>query len=1192
MAERIIERDSLELYLEDQSKYSIIVNRRRMVPAIQDGLIPVQRRVLYAAYENGFTSESKHKKSAKLIGDIMGRFHPHGDCLGGDTVVYLLNGTIRSLYELTVTNQPVEIISVDPNTQKIVPAVAHSFRIGQYTNKKFHIVFSNGYEIRCTSNHPFMLPDGKFIKAEDINPYTRLLVKDLHLGSKSGRPHIDGDLLQNIVANLYYGDLPAGYDRHHKDYNPMNNTLNNLVILPHDKHVLCHQNDYWYSNIYNDGLEKGRHEMFSEDGKFREKTFQKNSLLMQLYNKNQGFRRFKYAIGILKDRNMRITEDNYESLRGEIYNLPRVSTLMHKYNCNNFIDLVNFEIESVGEEYSKIISKESDDNLEAVEKSAPTSNSYKLLPTVKKVIDKIIDLDLPYNIDSYKQLMTQGTSMSDESIILSLNLYKNQYPFITNIWIEDVCNEPMFDFTVDGLENMMIPLGSTSCTEIGHIAGNILPLISVHNSSIYGAIVTLASWYKCKYPLMYGYGNWGNVSGAGPASQRYTECALSTFGYDMMIDELAQSPNIVEWMDNFDRTDKEPEYLPTKIPNILVNGAFGIGFGMKIEVPPHNIGDVINETIALIENPNHKVKLIPDVIQSCDLICDDWQSICNTGRGNFKVRGKIITEQDKKGNYSLHIISLPDKVSCDQVYDKILEMTTNKQLPMVKEIANNIKDLKPDIIIDLKQGADPEYVKQAIFAKTDVQKSFTVNFEAVAPDGINIKRYSYKSYLQEFINIRLNTKFRLYCGKLQQVMTRHIQVDAFIKVLSSKELDKIINMIRKYNGTDTDHIVEFMIKNCKVSDIQAKFILSRTLPQLSKGNLKKYIEEEKELQNKIKEYQPKVTDDGSLIKQELIEELKSIKKKYNTPRVCNVLKNVNESDIPAGTFKLVITERNFIRKIPDVDKVNIVRKDNPKFILRVDNRENILLFDNKGRVFNLPIHKIPITDRQGPGTDVRILVKNLTADIASIVYEPILKEVVKSRCKHYLAVLTRSNTIKKIALDDFLNVSPSGLIYSKIKDTDEVVGVQIVAHNLDIAICSDKKVLRCKLKDIPEYKRNATGAKAMNTKEPIHSMSVMYPECQFIIVVTKNGKFNKFPVGLLESNSRGKAGHKVIKLDSNDEIMNVYGANDTDSIKVVTTEGTEIVPVANIKVKSSIAAGEKLIKNKGLVIRSEVVINK
>lgn len=725
-------------------------------------------------------------------------------------------------------------------------------------------------------------------------------------------------------------------------------------------------------------------------------------------------------------------------------------------------------------------------------------------------------------------------------------------------------------------------------TKTAKIIGDVMGKYHPHSLSS-SVVANLAAWHKCKYPLMYGYGNWGNVAGAGPAAERYTECSLSTFGYDVMVDELAQAPNIVEWMDNYLRSTKEPEYLPSKIPNILINGAFGIGFGLRIDVPPHNLGDVIDETVTLINNPNHKVKLVPDMIQDCELICDNWQSICNSGRGSFKARGRIITEQDKKGNFKLRIVSLPDNVSCNQVYEKLLSMVTDKQLPMVKDIINNLKDLKPNIIIELRPGSDPEYVKQAIYAKTDVQKSISVNFEAVAPDGITIKRYSYKNYLLEFINNRLNTKFRLYCGKLQQAMTRHLQVDAFIKVLSSKELDKIIAMIRKYNGTDTEYIVEYMIKTCNVSDIQAKFILSRTLPQLSKGNLKKYIEEEKSLVPKIKEFEAKVTDDGSLIKAELIEELKEIKKKYNTPRMCKVLENVNENDVPAGTFKIVVTERNFIRKIPDVDKINIVRKDNPKFIIRVDNRENILLFDNKGKVFNLPIHKIPITDKQGAGTDVRILVKNLTADIAAIFYEPILKEIAKSKCKHYLTILTKSNTIKKLAIDDFLKVAPSGLMYSKIKPEDEVVGVSLVPHNLDIAICSGKKALRCKLKDIPEYKRNSTGAKAMGTNEPINGLSVFYPEAEVIVVVTKNGKFNKFPVQMLESNSRGRQGHKVIKLDANDEILNVYGANESDIIRVLTSEGAEEVKVSDIKLKSSIAAGEKKIKNKGIIVRADVI---
>ena len=718
----------------------------------------------------------------------------------------------------------------------------------------------------------------------------------------------------------------------------------------------------------------------------------------------------------------------------------------------------------------------------------------------------------------------------------------------------------------------------------GHVIGELHP-----HGAVYPAIVNMAAWYKTKYPLMYGYGGFGTVSGAGASAARYTETALSDFGFDVMIDELDQANNIVDWVDRYTRKGKEPEYLPAKLPVLLMNGATGMGVGLQINLPPHNINEVIDATIDLIKNPKKKVVLIPDMIQECEILDTDWAAISNTGSGSFKIRGKIVTETDKKGNITLRIVSLPDQVTCDAVYDKILEMVAAKQLPMIKDVNNSLKDEKPNIIIELRPGSDPEYVKQAIYAKTSVMTSFAVNFEAVSSNGIDIKRYSYTQYLQEFIDQRLNTKFRLYCNKLQQVMTRHLHVDAFVKVMQSKEFDKLMDKIRKYNGTDAEPLIEYLISECHITDIQAKFILNRTLPQLSKGHLKGYIEERDELQKKMDLYMQYVTDDGTCIKEEVIAELKDLKKKYGKPRTCTVIDGRVSEDIPAGTFKIVITERNFIRKIPDIDKVGIVRKDNPKFIMRVDNRENILLFDNKGKCFNLPVHKIPITDRQGAGTDVRILVRNLTADITAIFYEPIFKKINESGNKHYLAVLTKSNTIKKLGIEDFLNVSPSGLMYSKIKPEDEVVGVALVPHNLDIAICSGHKVLRCQLKEVPEYKRNATGAKAMSTLDPINGLSVFYPDATHIVVVTKQGKFNRFDIALLECNHRGKSGHKVIKLDGNDEILNVYGVNETDKIRVLTSEGIEEIAVADIKIKSSIAAGTKMLQSKGVIVRADVV---
>ena len=257
--------------------------------------------------------------------------------------------------------------------------------------------------------------------------------------------------------------------------------------------------------------------------------------------------------------------------------------------------------------------------------------------------------------------------------------------------------------------------------------------------------------------------------------------------------------------------------------------------------------------------------------------------------------------------------------------------------------------------------------------------------------------------------------------------------------------------------------------------------------------------------------------------------------------------------------------------------------------MKVDNRENLLIFDNKGKVFNLPVSKIPITDRNGSGTDIRILIKNLTSDIISVYYEPIFKNIASCGKKHYLTILTKSNTIKKLDIEDFLSVNPSGLMYSKIKDDDEVVGIALTPHNLDVVICSGHNALRTTMKYIPLFKRNAAGSRAMDTMDPINGLSVIYPDVSDIVVVTKNGKFNRFHITMLPSYVRARKGVGVIKLDSNDEIFNIFGVNESDKIRLVTSEGVEEIPVTSIKSKSRLAAGTKLLTSKGVIIRADIV---
>lgn len=725
----------------------------------------------------------------------------------------------------------------------------------------------------------------------------------------------------------------------------------------------------------------------------------------------------------------------------------------------------------------------------------------------------------------------------------------------------------------------------------GEVVGNLHP-----HGSVYPAIVTMGNWFTTKYPIISdGKTNFGSADGSGASAPRYTHAGLTDFGYETIAEDLNAGSKIVGWSETYLRDGTyEPNYLPAKIPILLIEGVFGIGLGIQSSIPSHNLGEVIDVTRKLLKDPNAKFCLIPDLCQACDLINTDWQSINNSGTGQFKIRGRIDTEQDKKtGDYILHIRSLPPQVYGDDVYNKILDLVDAKKLPMVKDVFSTLVkgDNRPDVIIHLKPGSDPEYVKQIIYNQTPVSQTFSVNFEAVRPDGLDTCRYSYRDYLLWFIDFRMNVKFRFYCNKYQQVKTRYEQIDAFIKVLESNKLDEIIAMIRKQKSKDETPIIEYIIKHCGTTNVQAKFIINTNIGRLTLAHLNDYREEHRNLTKELELYDSIISDDGSLIKQEIDQELLEIKKKYDTPRLCSVISANQATNIPAGTFKIVITENNFIRKLPDNEKITVVKKDNPKLILRIDNTENLLLFDNKGRVFLLPVHKVQICDKSSVGQDIRFLLKNCTADIISIFNENIFKQVSKSGNKHYLTVLTRNNLIKKMDLEDFLTIAPNstGFIYSKVSPDDEVVGLALVAHGLDLVIGSNHKVLRFNMKEVSAVKRNAYGVTAMKTNDPLTGMSILYPDSSDIIVVTKNGKFNRFSANMMTPHKRASGGQNCIKLDSSDEIFAILAAGVNDSIKITTLDGVEIVPINNIKEKSPIAPGQRYIQSKSQVLKAEII---
>ena len=705
--------------------------------------------------------------------------------------------------------------------------------------------------------------------------------------------------------------------------------------------------------------------------------------------------------------------------------------------------------------------------------------------------------------------------------------------------------------------------------------------------SLYGAIEPMANWYKSKVPLIAAKGNWGDLMGHGPAASRYTEAGLSDFCYDCVVSEIKEAKTSVDWMDNYRRTTVEPEYLPVKVPLLLINGSFGIGVGLNSNIPSHNLTEVCEATRTLLKDPNAKILLYPDHCQPCKVIGEkkDFEHICKTGFGKYKVRG-LVEVGEEKGYPMVYIKSLPDNVYSTAIVDKLNSMYANKELPMIQDISDATAQTV-DIRIKLKKGSDPGYMKQILYTKTQVQSTVSVNFEVVK--GNDPGRFGYKEYLLNFIENRKMTKFRLYCNKFKVASTRYHQLDAYIKLIESGEIDNVIALIKKQTKVDETELQEFLIKRVHVTDIQARFILDTDIRKLSKGYLNKYKEEFKILTQNMKIYQTAITDNGKIITEEIDRELQDIIKKYGTPRICPIIKESDDSNIPKGIFKVVITKKNYLRKIVDTDKVGIVRGDDPKFIIRADNTENILLFDNMGKVFKMPVSKIPLVDKNGAGTDIRILNRAMTADIIAAYYEPTIQKVIDSGRKHYFVVATKFNSIKKLDMEDFLNVAVSGLRYSTIKDGDEVAGIALAPADLDIVIFSKQKALRTSMKNIPLFKRNASGSKAMATRDEIEGLSVLYPDVDYVTVVTEKGRINKFGISAFAPHNRACAGINVIKLKDHDAIKSIYGANDHDVLRILTSNQTVEVPVSDIQSRSPVAAGDNIPLKGANIIRVDLM---
>ena len=700
------------------------------------------------------------------------------------------------------------------------------------------------------------------------------------------------------------------------------------------------------------------------------------------------------------------------------------------------------------------------------------------------------------------------------------------------------------------------------------------------DASVKDAIKPMVNWFEIYMPLIEPHGSFGSMSGDDQAAPRYTEIRLSKYAYECIIAELAETDKAVDWIKTYDNSGLEPAYLPAAVPNLLINGAFGIAVGMKTQIPKHNINEVIDATIKLIRNPNTDVILIPDNCSGSDIIDNNFEKISHTGRGSYLVRGKM-EEVEFKGKPTLSVVSMPDMVFFDTVKGQLENLFTTNVLPQIVDIYDlteedpktNQENFKEYIVF--KKGTDLKYVKDIIYATTSMQTTVSVNFEVILNESPVVMNY--KQYLLEFIELRKQAKFRLYSNKLQISKTKYHEMELYIRAMESGEINNIIDMIKKQKGTDDAVYVDYLVSKLKITPLQAKFLLGTNIKELSLGYLNKYKAQRETFAIQVTEFTQLLTDPELLLK-EIEADLKGFKKKYGCPRRSEIISKSMASGIPEGNFKVVITKNNFIKKIGIDDKVTTVGGDDAKFVIPAENKDILVIYGELGTVYTYPVHKIPFVLKGSNGVSIKSLVKKLTADVCCVMTESILEDVSKMLPKNYIYVITEDGNFKRMDLEDFLNVPPSGIIYSKLDQGDVIKDILFMPEECDLLIYSRNKVLRISGSEAPYVKRSTKGNNAMSTKNPIDGFACLYPSATDVVVVTESGRINKVSIKGVPLSARTRSGNSIIKLSKTDAIKRIMVCEASNKLVVTSKSGSSIeFIVSDIPEGSSIGAGVKLV---------------
>ena len=772
------------------------------------------------------------------------------------------------------------------------------------------------------------------------------------------------------------------------------------------------------------------------------------------------------------------------------------------------------------------------------------------------------------------------------------------------------------------------------------IVGDVIGKYHPHgDQSVYDALVRMVQDFSMSLPLVDGQGNFGSIDGDPAAAMRYTETRLSKVS-QFLIDDIEK--NTVDYKSNYDETEKEPTVLPAQYPNLLVNGAGGIAVGMATSIPPHNLGEIIDGTLALIENKDIKIKELmkhipgPDfptggVIIGKDIIKQGY----NKGRGSFKIRGEISIETQKNGRERLIINSIPYQVNKSILNERIAQLVREKKIEGIKDIRDESNREGIRVSIDLRNGVEPETIKRQLYKNTQIESSFGFNTLAIV-DG-KPKTCNLKEFLENFLTFREDVVIKKTKFDLKKAEERaHILIGLSVSV---ENLDKIIKIIRN-SKTPDDAKKSILSTKWKInksqkmislvegkktksdyslSEPQVIAILELRLQKLTALGINEIEVEIKKLAELIAKYKKIISSKKELLKV-ISEELKNIKEKFSVPRRTKIIDAVLNYDIEETIQKqavlITVTLQGYIKrgslnnvktqKRGGKGKTGITTRNEDSVVqtLSVDTHTSVLFFSTEGLVYRIKAWKIPEGSSSSKGKSLfNILPLKNHQSISSIMPFP---EGDENLNDYQIIFATAKGKVRKNSLDDFSSINASGKIAMKLDNNDKIVGVKICKVDQD-AILSTKfgKCIRFETKKLRIFKgRSSKGIKGIELapNDEIVSLSVINNDKTskngkkskddkaeikagegYILSITENGygkKTSHYDYRVTNRGGKGIIG--IINSPRNGNISSSFPVYEGDEIMISTNKGRIIrVAVKEIRTAGRNTQGVRIIKLTG-----------